>query len=115
MRSRYRLAILFSLLILSLTPIVFFFIFDYPHAEHFIRALLYGTAGIDVNVSKNWFTIYGKTFFGVIRFDLSYVILLFASVIAFFICFALIIRNLVKFKVPLKLRIALEELNEPEY
>jgi hypothetical protein len=93
MKSK-KLAVLFSLFVISLVPIAIFFVVDYPRAEVFIRGLLTGQAGISVNVSKDWFDIYSTVFFGSIRFSLTYVVVLLSSIVGSIASLALIAKNL---------------------
>jgi phosphoglycerol transferase MdoB-like AlkP superfamily enzyme len=92
--NKRKLAILSSLLVISLIPITIFFAVDYTRAEVFIRGLLTGHAGISVNISKDWFDIYSTVFFGSIRFSLTYVIMLLTSMVVSLISLALIAKNL---------------------
>ena len=93
MKSK-KLAVLFSLFVISFVPIAIFFVVDYPRAEIFIRGLLTGQAGISVDVSKDWFDIYSTVFFGSIRFSLTYVVVLLSSIVVSIASLALIAKKL---------------------
>jgi hypothetical protein len=94
MKIKNKLAVLFSLLVISLIPITIFFVVDYPRAEVYIRGLLTGQAGISVDVSKDWFDIYSTVFFGSIRFSLTYVVVLLSSIVVFIASLMLTAKNL---------------------
>lgn len=94
MKNKYKLAILSSLLFISLFPLTIFFAVDYPRAEIFIRGLLTGHAGISINASKDWFDIYSTVFLGSIRFSLTYVIVLLSAIVVYVVSLALISKNL---------------------
>ena len=91
-----RRAILLSLLLVSLVPLLVFLVtFDWQHDGFYLRGLLDGSTRISVDAARDWFDIYGTQFFGSIRFSLFYVILLFVSGIAFLTSVSLLIREYV--------------------
>ena len=101
MNNKHKLAVLSSLIVISLIPITIFFAVDYPRTEVFIRGLLAGQAGISINVSKDWFDIYSTVFFGSIRFSLAYIIWLLCSIVVFCVSLAVISKNIYsKHKLP---------------
>jgi hypothetical protein len=97
MRYMRKLAVLLTLLIVSYMPILIFSItFDWQHDGLYLRGLLDGSTRIGINAARDWLDIYGTYFFGMIRFSLFYVTLLFVSVIVFLTSLAVLIREEVK-------------------
>jgi len=47
-----------------------------------------------MDVARDTFVIYSQIFFGGVSFSLSYIMIVFGSVVVFCVCFALVVRSL---------------------
>ena len=98
MKNKHEIALLVSLLIISLIPLVVFVVTVSPNNLIYIRQLLNGDAIISIDVAKDSFAIYSQIVYGAAWFSLSYIILLIGSTVVFWSSIALLVRNLLRYK-----------------
>jgi hypothetical protein len=84
------------MLVVSILPLILFFIFGYPRAETYIWQLLRGEAIVHIDVANDSFIIASLIVLGLWDTKLSYVIVIIASPVIFFVSLAIISRILFK-------------------
>jgi hypothetical protein len=108
MKIRFKLVFLFSLLIVSsivFVPLATFFVADmFPDAVAYFIMWLNGDAVLDINVAQNSFAIVSLHWFGGFSCQLSFLILLAGSTVAFLTSMAFLIDTIVIYKLKRKKR-----------
>jgi hypothetical protein len=107
LKKSYKLALLICVIVISLVPITHFLLNDYAKgADNYILQLFHGNAWISIDVPNNSFMIISYIMLGIYETDLSYIIVVLGSTVAFFVSLILIalveVHAITKRIVPLK-------------
>ncbi len=91
MKKLFKLALLFGLVLVSIIPMVYFFVNDWSHgARSYFLQLFTGQATLEINIPHNDLRIFSHIFLGIYETQLSYIVLVVGSSIVFWISLILI-------------------------